>query len=251
MLPYPTHAHPTTSARGHAYSHPNPNDQNFQKRHGRSGPASPPTNVHASTRVWRTTITKIITQGQEWEHNAKKTPNRKQHGKDGFYTNPKANKHHTSWNHSTDLNPGVWIIHESQWCNKTKSHELTPPASIRECGFNTNPSVHETKAKVQKKPTTGNRNHSTEHKVGSMGATRIPMQQNMQKWYDWYPNRSSKSTTHIVPRKPEKTGRHAKRGKNPKFWKNSKIKTHLAFGFKNPKNPKINGIGHHMKKRPA
>ena len=65
MLPYPTHAHPTTSARGHAYSHPNLNDQNFQKRHGRSRPASPLTNVRARTRVWRTTITKIITQGQE------------------------------------------------------------------------------------------------------------------------------------------------------------------------------------------
>ena len=45
MLPYPTHAHPMTSARGHAYSHPNPNDQNFQKRHGRLRPARPPTNV--------------------------------------------------------------------------------------------------------------------------------------------------------------------------------------------------------------
>ena len=36
MLPYPTHAHPIASAHGHAYSHPKPNDQNFQKRHGRS-----------------------------------------------------------------------------------------------------------------------------------------------------------------------------------------------------------------------
>ena len=176
MLPYPTHAHPTTSSRGHAYSHPNPNDQNFQKRHGRSRPASLPTNVRARTRVWRTTITKIITQGQEWEHNAKKTPNWKQHWKDGFYMNPKA--------------------------NKTIHHEITQPTSIREYGFYTNPndvtrpkvmnslyrpqseSVDSTRILVstKQKPRskrnqiTGNRNHSTEHKVGNTGATRIPMQ---------------------------------------------------------------------------
>ena len=113
MLPYPNHAHPTPSACGHAYSHPNPNDHNFWQIHGRSSLASHPTNVRVHTRVWRTTITKIITQGQEWEHNAKKTPNWKQHGKDGFYTNPKA--------------------------NKTIHHKITQPASIREYGFYMNP----------------------------------------------------------------------------------------------------------------
>ena len=186
MLPYPTHAHPTTSACGHAYSHPNPNDQNFQKRHGRSRPASPPTNVRASTRVWRTTITKIITQGQEWEHNAKENTHLKATWEGQILHESQSQQNPPSWNHSTNLNPGVWILHESQWCKKTKSHELTPLASIRECAFYLNPSVHETKAKVQRKPNNRYQNHSTEHKVGSMGVTCIPKWQNMQKWLDWY-----------------------------------------------------------------
>ena len=58
-------------------------------------------------------------------------------------------QNYTSWNHSTDLNLGVWILHESQWCNKRKIHGLTPLASIQECGFYMNPSIHETKSKVQ------------------------------------------------------------------------------------------------------
>ena len=106
----------------------------------------------------------------------RKTPNRKQHGEDGFYTNPKA--------------------------NKTIHHEITQPTSIREYGFYTNPndvvrpkvmnslyrpqseSVDSTRILVstKQKPRskrnqlTGNRTHSTEHKVGSTGVTRIPMQ---------------------------------------------------------------------------
>ena len=88
-------------------------------------------------------------------------------------------------------------------------------------------------------------------KLGRTITTRIPMQQKKKKWSDWYPNGSPKFTNHQVPRKPKKIGRHAKRSENPKFWKNSKIKTHLAFGFKNPKNPKIKEIRHRMQKRPA
>ena len=169
---------------------------------------------------------------------------------------------------------------DSTWIPKptnTIHHEITQSTSIREYGFYTNPndvtspkvmnSLHwpqsesvdstrilvSTKQKPRSKRNqiTGNRNHSTEHKVRSTGVTRIPMQQNMKKWSDWYPNGSSKSTTHIVPRKLEKIGWHAKWGKNPKFWKTYKIKTHLTFGHKNPKNPKINEFEHCMQKRPT
>ena len=138
MLPYPTHVHPTTGACGHAYSHPNPNDHNFRKNHKKSRLASLLTNVRARTRVWRTTIMKIITQGQEWEHNAKKK------------TQPKATREGR-------------ILHESQSQQKTIHHEITQPTSIWEYRFYTNPndvtrpkvmnpSVHKTKAKVQNKP---------------------------------------------------------------------------------------------------
>ena len=106
----------------------------------------------------------------------RKTPNRKQHGEDGFYTNPKA--------------------------NKTIHHEITQPTSIREYGFYMNPndvkrpnvmdSLHwpqyesmdstrilvsmKQKPRSKRNQITGNKNHSTEHKVGSTGATCIPIQ---------------------------------------------------------------------------
>ena len=112
MLPYPTHAHHMKSAHGHAYSHPNPDDHSFQKYHGRSGLASHPTNVRARTRVWRTTITKIKTQGLD-ENTIQNNTQLKTTQEDGFYMNPKA--------------------------NKTIHHEITQPTSIGEYGFYTNP----------------------------------------------------------------------------------------------------------------
>ena len=157
MLPYPTHTHPTMSARRHANSQPNPNDHNFRKNHGRSGPSGHPTDVH----VCGAPPTRRSTLGLDEHINIKSL----------------------NWN-----------------------------------------------------------------ELGRTDATRIPMQQKKKKWSDWYPNGSPRFTNHQVPRKPEKTGRHAKRGENPKFWKNSKIKTHLAFGFKNPKYSKIKEIRHRMQK---
>ena len=179
--------------------------------------------------------------------------------------------------HPTESNTGRTDSTRIQKPTNTLHHEISQPTSIREYGFYTNPndvtrpkvmnslyrpqseSVDSTqilvstkqKPRSKRNQTTGNKNHSTEHKVESMGVTHIPMQKNMQKWSDWYPNESSKCTTHIVPRKPEKTRQHAKRGKNPKFWKTFEIKTHLTFGPKNPKNLKINEIGHRMQKWPA
>ena len=160
MLPYPTHAHPTMSARRHANSQPNPIDHNLRKYHGRSGPSGHPTDVH----VCGAPQSRRSTQGLDEYINIKSL----------------------------------------------------------------------------------NRNE-----LGRTDATRIPMQHKMQKWSDWYPNGSPRFTNHQVPRKPEKIGRHAKWGKNPKFWKTYEIKTHLTLGHKNPKNPKINEIGHRMQKRPA
>ena len=83
-----------------------------------------------------------------WEHNAKENTQLKATREGWILHESQSQQNHTSWKHSTDLNPRVWILHESQWCSKTKSHELTLSASIRECGFYTNPSVHETKANV-------------------------------------------------------------------------------------------------------
>ena len=144
----------------------------------------------------------------------------------------------TSWTHSTGFNPGVQILHESQWCNKTKHHELTQLASIQEYRFYTNPSVHGTKAKVQ-----GNQNNRykiTQPNTKLEARMRHTSQCNtkVQQKSDRHPNRWSRSATQLMPRKLEKIGWHAKWGKNPKFWKNCKIKTHLAFGYKNPQNPK-------------
>ena len=65
MLPYPTHAYPTMSARRHANSQPNPNDHNFWKYRLRLGLATHLTSVHTCTHAWHTTIMKIITQGME------------------------------------------------------------------------------------------------------------------------------------------------------------------------------------------
>ena len=179
--------------------------------------------------------------------------------------------------HPTESNTGRTDSTRISKPTKTIHHEITQPTSIREYGFYTNPndvtrpkvmnslyrpqseSVDSTRILVstKQKPRskrnqiTGNRNHSTEHKSGVWERHASQCNINIQKWSDWYPNGSSKSMTHIVPRKPEKIGRHAKRGEKPKFWKNSEIKTHLAFWFKNPKNPKIIKIGYRMQKRPA
>ena len=144
---------------------------------------------------------------------------------------------------------------------KTIHHEITQPTSIREYRFYTNPN-DVTRPKVMnllhrpqsesvdsirilvstKQKQRSKRNQITGTEI-TQPNTRSGVRErhasqcniNMQKWSDWYPNGSSKSMTHFVPRKPEKTWRHAKRGKNLKFWKTFKIKTHLTFGYK----PKI------------
>ena len=104
--------------------------------------------------------------------------------------------------HPTESNMGRTDSTRIQKLTNTIHHGNTQPASIRENGFYTNPndvvrpkvmnslyrpqseSVDSTRILVstKQKPRskrnqiTGNRNHSTEHKVGSTGTTRISMQ---------------------------------------------------------------------------
>lgn len=150
MLPYHTHAHPTMSAHRHANTQPNLNDHNFSKYQGRSGLASHPKNVCTCTRVWHTAIMKIITQGLD-ENTRKRSLNQKQLGRTDSSQIPQTIRPYIMKS-LNNLNLGVWILHQSQWCNKTKHHELTQLASIEERAFYVNPSVHEARIKVQKKP---------------------------------------------------------------------------------------------------
>ena len=74
-----------------------------------------------------------------------------------------------------------------------------------------------------------------ENRIERTDALHIPKQNKVQKWSDRYPNGSSRSTNHIVSRKLEKTGRHTKWGKNPKFFFFLKLKPIWPLGAKTPK----------------
>ena len=181
-------------------------------------------------------------------------------------------KYHSTKN-KLERTDSTWIPRN----NKTIHHEITQLTSTQEYGFYTNPndatrpnvmnslhrpqseSVDSTRILISTKSKPRSKrnqqqvsNHSTGHKVGSTGATRIPMQHKYAKVVWLISKRIIQvHDPHCAKKTREIQGDTENKVKTPNFGKLSKLKPIWPLGLKTPKNPKINRIGHRMQKRLA
>ena len=179
--------------------------------------------------------------------------------------------------HPTESNTGRTDSTRIQKPTNTIHHEITQLTSIREYGFHTNPndvtrekvmdslhrpqseSVDSTRILEYTKPKQrSKRNHNNRYKN-----TQPNTKSGVRERHASQCNKTCKSgltdiqTDHPSPQltlcqeNPRKQGGTQNEVKISNFEKTFEIKTHLTFGPKNPKNPKIIEIGHRMQKRPA